>query len=293
MSDDTTRGQAPEPAELQLRKALATMNDLEPPRDDLFTQRAIMRGRAATARRRSTLLGAAAAVVVVATIGGGWYAANRGLNSSGTSSAASAPEAVTDSGATAGGSPGVGGPAQGYGKGSVPPGRTSPSTVPGMRDATTWFEGPATTQTQAFLAIEPTLVAGWPDVFSGVYATDETNSRLVVALTRRDAALESFVTASMPSPDDVAFTIATHTFTEKDQLAQQVLRDSAFWRSQGVEIYAVRQDGRADQVVVLADERATPGVIVRRYGDLVRVVPSTAAPSVTAPGGSTLPTLQR
>ena len=292
MSDDTTRSRAPggpEPAELRLRKALGTMNDLEPPRDDLFVQRAILRGRAATARRRSVVLGAAAAVLVVGGIGGTWYAANHRLTAGGTSSAASAPEAVTDSDAKAGGGLGTAGAGTG-GSGSVP--LVSPA-VPGVRDATTWFEGPTTPLTQAFDAIAPKVVATWPDVFSGVYATDETNSHLVVALTRRDAALEALVSGAMPSPGDVEFTMATHSIAEKDRLAQRVLGDTAYWRAQGVQVYGVRQDGRADQVVVLADEGTTPGVVARHYGDLVRVVPTTTAPSGKLPDGSTLPTLQR
>jgi hypothetical protein len=284
MSDDTTGRRPPEPAELQLRKALATMNDLQPPRDDLFVQRVVNRGRAATARRRSVLLRAAAAVVVVGAAGGTWYAASHVLESSGVSaSAGSAPEAATDSGAKTGRTPGE--LAQGNGSnGSV--------SAPALRDSTTWFEGPATAQTRAFEAIEPTLVSRWPDVFSGAYASDPTNTHLVVALTRPDSALESFVTRAMPSPTDVEFATASHSFAQKDQLAQQVLRDAPSWRSQGVQILGVHQDGRADQVVVLADEGSSPGALVRRYGDLIRVVPSTAVPTGSAPGGSTLPTVQ-
>jgi hypothetical protein len=301
MNDDITpAGRTPDdaahepprdaPGELQLRKALATMNDLQPPRDDLFVQRAVLRGRAATARRRSTLVGAAAAFVVVAGVGGGWYAANHGVGSNSTT-AASAPEAATDSGEKAAG--GSGAPAQGYGSGggSAPPAQSSPPSVRSTRDASTWFEPPATPVTLAFEAVEPAVVSRWPDLFSGVYATDETNSHLVVALTRPDAALQSLVTGAMPSPSDVDFTTATHSFAEKDRLARQVLRDSGYWRSRGVEIHGVRQDGRADQVVVLADEGATPGVLVAHYGDLLRVVPATAAPPGKLPDATTLPTL--
>ena len=292
MSDDPTPGQTHEPAELQLRKALGTMNDLEPPRDDLFVQRAILRGRAATARRRSALLGAAAALVVVGAAGGTWYAAWH-TPSATTASAGSAPEAATDSNAKGSEGQGYGGSAGGSGGGSAPPTNASVPTAPALRDITTWFEPPSTPVTRAFEAIAPTVLASWPDVFSGVYATDATNSHLVVALTRPDAGLEAFVSSSMPAPGDVAFTTAAHSFAEKDALAQQVLRDSDFWRAQGVEILGVRQDARADQVLVLADEGATPGVLVRHYGDLVRAVPTTPAPTGKAPDGSTLPTLQR
>ncbi|MCU1538335.1 MAG: hypothetical protein JWP82_2686, partial [Humibacillus sp.] len=61
-----------EDGERRLRKALGTVDDLEPPRDDLFVQRALLRGRARTARRRTSVLGAAAAVVVVGAVGGAW-----------------------------------------------------------------------------------------------------------------------------------------------------------------------------------------------------------------------------
>ena len=70
MTDDPTRPSATEDGEQRLRKVLGTVDDLEPPRDDLFMQRALLRGRARTSRRRSAMLGAAAAVVVGAVIGG-------------------------------------------------------------------------------------------------------------------------------------------------------------------------------------------------------------------------------
>ena len=67
----------PDQSEQQLRRALRTMNDLEPPTDELFVQRAVIRGRARTHRRRNTLIAAAAALVVVA--GGGGARGHAGL----------------------------------------------------------------------------------------------------------------------------------------------------------------------------------------------------------------------
>ena len=167
MSDDTTRGPGaatPEPGELELRKALATMNDLEPPRDDLFVQRAIIRGRARTSRRRSTVLGAAAAFVVVGAVGGSWVAANQG-GSPMTASAGSAPEVMKDASGSgsdngAGTPPSVDGGVRTTDQGSGP-------AVSPARDTTQWFAGLSTPQTNAFAAIETTLTSRWPDVFSG------------------------------------------------------------------------------------------------------------------------------
>jgi hypothetical protein len=287
MWDDATSTDPPDPAEQALRKALGTMDSLEPPPDDLFVQRALLRGRAATARRRSTLLGAAAAVVVVGTVGGTWYAANHGLGP-GSGTTASAGGAASDSEAKAN-QDASGGAAFGSG-GSAPPAAPGGPAVAPMRDASTWFAGPSTAVTQAFDAVWPTIASRWPDTFSGAYATDATNSRIVVAETAPDPQLEAFVRAAMPSPSDVEFTTAEHSFAEKQRVADQVVNDTASWRSRGVQVYSVWQDGRADQVIVVANEGSTPGVVVRRYGDIVRVVPAIASPAEPS-NGATLPDL--
>jgi hypothetical protein len=293
MSDETRDGMndpirdGGDPAELALRKALGTMNDLEPPRDDLFVQRALLRGRAATARRRTALLGAAAAFVVVGAVGGTWYAANHGLTATTASSAgAAAPESEAKAGADTAG----GGTGSGYGSGGSAPTAPRGANVVPQSASSIWFEGPATPVTRAFDSVWPSIISRWPDTFSGAFTTDATNTHLVVAETQPNPALETLVRGAMPAPTDVEFSTATHSFAQKQQVAQQVVDDTASWRSQGVQVYSVRQDGRADQVVVAADEGSTPGAIVRRYGDIVRVVPATAAPS-TAPSGSTVPTL--
>lgn len=151
---------------MRLRKALSTMNDLEPPRDDLFAQRALMRGRARTSRRRSTLLGAAAALVVVGAVGGSWMALSQGGGSASSASAGSAPEVMKDATGSAGADNGARGPATLSGS-EAPTGVDLVPSAPPARDSTRWFGTLSTLQTNAFDAVEPTVAARWPDVFSG------------------------------------------------------------------------------------------------------------------------------
>lgn len=291
MSDNPMRGpdaSTPEPGELQLRKALATMNDLEPPRDDLFVQRAVLRGRARTSRRRSTVLGAAAAFVVVGAVGGSWLAANRGASSS-SATAGSAAEVQRDTADN-----GAAGPQSAGGTGGAHP-NLAPSgpSAPSARDRSHWFAGLTTPQTTAFATVEPTLVSRWPDVFSGAYAVDDAGTRVAVAVTRHDPDLEALVTGAMPAPGDVEFVVVSHSYAEKQRIVQQILEQRMLWRSKGVEVLGVRLDGRSDQVVVMADEGGSPGLIAQQYGDIVRVVPTIAGSPGKLPDGSTLPTLQR
>ena len=296
MSDDTTRppaprdpgSSAPEEGELQLRKALSTMNDLEPPRDDLFAQRALTRGRARTSRRRSTVLGAAAALVVVGAVGGTWVASNQGATSS-TASAGAASEVMKDATGDAGADNG----AQGLRGSQTPSGSGVAPSVPSARDATRWFGTLSTPQTNAFDAIEPTVAARWPGVFSGAYAADPAGARVAVGVTRRDADLEAFVKAAMPSPSDVDFVVMRHSLVDKERVAQEIGDQRALWAAKGIQILGVTQDGRIDRVVVTADEGSSPGLVERQYGDIVRVVTSTQTAPGKLPDGSTLPTLQR
>lgn len=291
MSDDMTQGQgaAAEEGELQLRKALSTMNDLEPPRDDLFAQRALMRGRARTSRRRSTLLGAAAALVVVGAVGASWAVGNHGASST-TASAGSAEvqknssSAGQDNGARTPES--LAGPGSPNGSGVGPP-------VPPARDTTRWFGTLSTPQTNAFTAIDPTVASRWPQVFSGAYAVDAAGARVAVVVTRHDPALEAFVARAMPSPTDVEFVVMSHSLEEKQKVAKEIVDQRMLWRSKGIQIIAVLQDARTDQVVVMADEGASPGLIEQQYGDIVRVVPSTQTAPGKLPDGSTLPPLQQ
>ncbi len=291
MSDDTThgRGAAPEEGEPQLRKALSTMNDLEPPRDDLFAQRALLRGRARTSRRRSALLGAAAAVVVVGAVGGTWVVGHQGSSTS-TASAGSAPAAQKDSSAAGSGS-GARSPESLSGS-ATPGGPGVAPSVPSARDTNRWFGTLSTRQTNAFNAIEPTVASRWPDVFSGAYAVDAAGARVAVVVTRHDPALEAFVAGAMPSPTDVEFVVMRHSLAEKQKVAKEIVDQRMLWRAKGIEIIAVTQDARTDRVVVMADEGSSPGLIAQQYGDIVRVVPSTPAAG-KLPDGSTLPPLQR
>jgi hypothetical protein len=293
MTDDTTSGPgtAPEEGELQLRKALSTMNDLEPPRDDLFAQRALIRGRARTSRRRSTLLGAAAALVVVGAVGGTWALGNQGASSS-SASAGSAPEVMKDSSGSAGAGDGARGPATPSGS-QAPTGVDLAPSAPPARDTTRWFGTLSTRQTNAFTAVDPTVSARWPDVFSGAYAADAAGAHVAVVVTRHDPDLEAFVATAMPAPTDVEFVVMSHSLAEKEKVAKEIIDQRMLWRSKGIDIIAVTQDARTDQVVVMADEGSSPGLVVQQYGDIVRVVPSSRTAPGKFPDGSTLPTLQQ
>lgn len=277
---DSASHPASDPAEEQLRKALGTMNDLEPPADDLFAQRALNRGRARTARRRSTILGAAAALVVVGAVGGTWIVSQQPSNTTASSAGSAGPEAANDSGS-----------GSGQDKGATTEGLAP--AMPGARDASRWFSGATTPQTAAFESVEPTLVSSHPDVFSGAYAADASNTRVVVALTRPDREVELLVRTAMPTPDDVSFVIAEHSIAEKEALAARIAADSSALRAEGITILAVRLDGRTDRVVVVADEGASPGRLAARYGSLVTVVPGVAEGGGKLPDGSTLPTIQK
>ncbi|OFE15903.1 hypothetical protein BA895_05195 [Humibacillus sp. DSM 29435] len=292
-------------SEQRLREALNAVNDLEPPRDDLFAARALNRGRARTARRRSALLGAAAAVIVVGGVGGvgGVWTLSQNVGTSTSSMAAGAP--VQDqSKAGAGGSgeaaraPGPISPGQ--------PTRTLGSDQPGTdgltggnlslsaRDTSQWLRGPVTAQRIAFDAIAPTLAARWPDVFSGAYAADATNARIVVAVVRPDPALESFVRGAMPTASDVQFVTAANSLATKQKVATEIAASAVALSGQGVDVTGIRLDGRTDRVVVTTATGSTPGVLEQRYGTtMVTVVVSAVTPPAKLPNGATLPPLQR
>ncbi|MBB2986695.1 hypothetical protein [Terracoccus luteus] len=336
--------------ERRLREVLGGVDELEPPRDDAFAERAVQRGRAlAGRRRRSVFQGVAAAAAVVFLAGGVWAVGRSGADSAAESAAAGVttqepalapataapgvgpegpvaspgargtgdaqgPDGATSTGAPAApntsGSPGVsvapgppgagtdgstGAPAPSDSPGSVPTALPDPGLtgVAPERDSSLWLPGPLTPQRTAFDSIGTTLVARWPDVFAGAYATDDTNTRVVVTLTRRDAALESFVTGAMPGAGDVTFRVVSHSYATKQAVAQAVEKDAGGLRSQGVVLTGVSIDARTDRVVVAADESRAPGALERTYGaDIVSVVPPRLAtpPDVKLPDGSTLPT---
>lgn len=300
MSDDTTRDPggsppAPEAGEQQLRKALATMNDLEPPRDDLFAQRALQRGRAMTSRRRSRVLGAAAVVVVAGAVGGTWVATQGGPSSmtagSAVADAAKGAESTPppDSGTGSTGRPeavdgGARQPGTTDGKGPL----AAPS-VPSARDLSQWFGALSTPQTSAFTAAAPTVVSRWGDVFSGAYAAEPSGARVTVAVTRHDAALEAYVRQAMPSPDDVDFVVVTHSLAEKQRVANEIVDERMLWRSKGIQVVGAKFDARLDVVDVLVDGDDPQGLLAQRYGTIVRVVPGTPGTPGKLPDGSTVP----
>lgn len=291
-----------ETSEERLRKALGAVNDLQPPHDDLFAVRALNRGRARTARRRSALLGAAAAVVVVGGVGGFWTLSQHGGGAS-SASAPAAPAQNQPAEGAAGGSGSTDGAARAGSptQSSVPFGanRQGPDGLTGgdlssaARDSSQWLQGPMTAQRIAFDAIAPTLAARWPDVFSGAYAADATNTRIVVAVVRPDPALESFVRGAMPAPSDVEFVTAANSLAAKHKVAAEIAAAAETLKSDGVDVTGIRLDGRTDRVVVTTATGSTPGVLEQRYGaTVVKVVVAAVTPPVKLPNGATLPTLQ-
>ena len=317
MTDDPTRSPTPEPDQPEdgghrLRKVLGAVDDLEPPRDDLFVQRALLRGRARTSRRRNGVLGAAAALVVIGAVGGAWVVGQQGGASTSAGSAVQeravdsategGPGLVTDSGSGLGvtgtGAPPTSLPATSLPATSLPTGiptspalPSGPPDQPGARDGSAWFAGPTTPQRTAFETVEPRLVSEFADVFGGAYAAGDGTGRIVVTVTRPDPALEALVRAAMPSPGDVEFATVANSYAAKRAVADQIVTDAPKWRARGVDITGVRIDGRSDRVVVAAVEGLTPGVLARHYGPgLVRV--EVAADTGTLPDG-TVSTPQR
>jgi hypothetical protein len=255
--------------EQQLRKALGAVNDLEPPADDLFAQRALGRGRARAHRRRSAVLGAAAGVAVVGAIGGSWLS---GAWSGGSPTPASAPErvAVSQQGADQG----------------------APPQAPGLQSALDtggWFSGPMTPQRTGMEALAPTLVARFPDVFAGAYAADAGNTRIVVCMTRADAALERAVAAGLPAGTVVEYRTVAHSFRELDDAANRLEAARADLQVKGVTVLGIKVEPRTNRVLVTT-KGADHGVVQSLVGaDLVRVLaimphaPATLLPSVPAP----------
>ena len=269
--------------EHQLRKALSAANDLEPPTDELFAQRALQRGRARTARRRNAIVGAAAGFALV-VLGGGTWLVGQSLQG-GVSTSAGSAERMVDSG----GSPALGTGAAGGADEAPPVTGVSP-----QRDASVWLGGAVTPQRSAVDALVPTLTTDYPDVFGGAYATDESNTHIVVTVTRHDATLEAMVTSSMPSPGDVSFEVVANTAVRKQQVAAQVVADASGWLAKGLPVAGVQPDARADRVVVTVLSGEAVGPVESHYGpDIVRAQVGSGVPLGTPSGGATLPTLQR
>jgi hypothetical protein len=265
--------------EHQLRKALDAANDLQPPADELFVQRAIQRGRARTARRRNAIVGAAAGLALVS--GGTWLVAHQPSGSTSFSSGSSGSSAERAQAGTA--------------AGGATDGRQLPSVgaVPPAKDSSVWLTGRDTPQRMALDELIPTLSLTYPDVFGGAYATDETNTHLVVTVTQRDAGLESLVTSSMPSPDDVTFAVVANTAARKQEVAARVAGDAPGWLAKGVTIVDVRLDARADRVRVTVREAAAVRLVEQRYGaDIVQAEVGDGPPLGGTRTGPGLPTPQ-
>lgn len=264
--------------EPQLRRALGAANELEPPRDDLFVQRALERGRARVGRRRRIVVGAAAGIALVSVLGGTWL----GIQSGGTSTAGSANRAASGE-AGAGGLDATSGPHPAL---RAP---TSPAFASGPR----WITGRVTPERTALEAVIPTLEQTYPDTFGGVYATDSSNTRFVVTVTRRDPALETLVRSRLSEPGEVSFALVGHTAARKEQVARQVLRDAPDWLAQGVLIVGAGIDAHADRVVVTVREREAIAAVEARYGaDIVRATVGVVPPAgglITEPSPSSAP----
>ncbi|HET8594548.1 MAG TPA: alpha-lytic protease prodomain-containing protein [Intrasporangium sp.] len=270
-------------SEHRLRKALGAVNDLEPPRDDLFVERAMSRGRARAHQRRSWLVGAAAAVVIVGAVGGTWVAGHQGQGMS--ASSAGAPEvasAQSDGSAARGPSPAI----------STAP--VVPHEVPPARDLSGWFTGPMTPVRAAVEQLAPTLEARFPAVFAGAYAADAGNTRIVLCVTRSNPDLEALVRSSVPAGSDVEYRTVTHSISQLQGAVARVESERAALQAQGVTVLAVRVDARSNRVVVTTtgDDHGRVASLVD--ADLVTVVVYTShTPGQMLPGGSTVGPLQR
>lgn len=270
----------PDQSEQQLRRALRTMNDLQPPTDELFVQRAVIRGRARTNRRRNALLATAAAFVVIAGGGGAWLLQG-GLAGAPTVTAGSAPEVMSDQGSESD----AGGSAGGREQPTLSAGPDNvPVRPPGV--ASDWFVGPLTPQRAAIEGLAPELTTRWSAVFSGAYATDPTNTSIVVALTRPDGALEDRIRAAMPNPQDVDFAQAEHSYADKAALVQRISADSPALQQEGIVVSTVTQDPRADRVAVAASGTDAEASLQERYGAdwvTVTLVPNGSNDTISTP----------
>jgi hypothetical protein len=240
------------------------MNDLQPPTDELFVQRAVIRGRARTNRRRNTLVAAAAALVVVAGGGGAWLLQGV-LPGASTNSPASAPEVMSDQGSRNGDGTDAGGSAGGREEPTLTAGPDNVPVAPAAAGSD-WFVGPLTPQRAAVERLAPELTTRWSAVFSGAHATDPTNTSIVVAVTRPDGALEDRIRAAMPDPQDVAFVEADHSYADKAALVRRIWADSPALAKEGIVISTVTQDSRADRVAVAASGTDVEARVTERYG---------------------------
>lgn len=266
-------------SEQKLRKALGAMNHLEPPRDDLFVERAMSRGRARAHRRRSGLMGAAAALVVVGGVVGGTWLAGGPISGDSTASGALAPGTVSaqTNGAHAGGVPTP----------AVPQPENATPGMPPARDLSGWFSGPMTPARVAMESLAPTLEARFPDVFGGTYAADAGNTRIVLCVTRSDADLEALVQSSMPAGSVEYLTVA-HSARQLRQVAARIEAARIELQAKGVTVLSTTVDAKTNRVVVTTMGTDHGAVAALVGPDLVTVVVDTShTPHPMFPGGST------
>ncbi len=277
------------------------MDDLEPPRDDLFAQRALLRGRARTSRRRNggarrrrgprrrrrgrRRLGRRAAGRARAP-----SAAVRPCRSARCDSAAGERRTglVTDSGGIGAAAPSAPtSPPTGIPTG--PPALPSaPPDMPGLgprRVGVVRRAGDAAAHGLREHRAAPRRRSSPTSSPAPTRAGDGTG-RIVVTVTRRDPALEALVTGAMPSPGDVEFATVANSYAAKRAVADQVVADAAQWRAQGVDITGVRIDGpqrprRRGRGRGADAGRARPPL--RRRGSSASRWPPTTASCPTAP----------
>ena len=233
------------------------------PRDDLFVQRALLRGRARTSRRRNSVLGAAAALVVVGAVGGAWWSGSR---AAGRARAPARPcRSERSSGAwarTAPATPGRARPDEPADR-HTDDGAAQQRLVPGAKDGSAWFTGPTTPSARPSRASSRGSCRSSP-TFAGRLRRRRRHRPHRRHRHAPDPALEALVTGAMPSPGDVQFVTVANSYAVKRAVLDQIVADAPQWRAQGVDITGVRIDSRSDRVVVSAVEGLTPGVLARQ-----------------------------
>ncbi|MGN6752474.1 MAG: hypothetical protein ACTHJJ_07960 [Intrasporangium sp.] len=274
-------------SEQQLRKALGAVNDLEPPQDDLFVERAMRRGRAKAHRRRSWVVGTAAAVALVGVVGGTWVADHPGQDASTASGSASgmlrAPGITEDNAAPA---PELATP------GAHSGGAPAPMLPAGGLSG--WFTGPMTPVRAALESLAPTLEARFPDIFAGMYAADAGNAHIVVCVTRSDPALQAMVASAVPAGSDVEYRTVGHSIRVLRDAAARIESERVALQARGVIVLGTYLNARTNRVVVstTGDDHGAVAALVG--ADVVTVVVDTShTPRPMLPGGSTQAPLQR
>lgn len=266
MSEDTE-------LEARLRKALSGVNELEPPPDDLFVDRAVSRGRAKAHQTHRGWLVAAGAAGVLAVGGGGWWLSTHGGGGSMPSSAAGAwsspadsavREAVTGLAADApnggGSAPSTSAPVSPTT--GTPEAPTTPVAVPTGEQFFTPFDGPPSARQSIDPALEY-LLSEQRDSFVGAWVGD---GGIVLAFTRADPSAQEQVRALAAPGTQLTFTTGRFSVAEQGALMQRVASDVATWASKGVSIQSIANDPRTGQLVLSGTPAAAQADLDARYG---------------------------